>query len=326
MKESLLSIQNLHLQFQTSQGSVQAIRGVNLDVRKGEIVGLVGESGCGKSVTAHAILQLLNSHHRISGHIFFEDQDLLIKSDKEMRLVRGEKIGMIFQDPLSALNPTLSIGYQLMEGLRKHKKLSKDEAFKQALYWLQQVGISDAKQRMQQYPHEFSGGMRQRVFIAMSIACQPLLLIADEPTTALDVTVQAQILNLLQEIRGKHQMSLLLITHDLGVVAHLCDRVYVMYAGQIVEHGPIDALFYHPQHPYTQALLKSKCSLSQNKNQLLFSIQGQPPSLLSPLKGCSFSPRCPQAIDKCREHSPLLNTTCSLSHQTACWLTSNREQ
>jgi len=318
----LLTIRNLHVHFNTSAGRLQAVRGVDLQLNSGEIVGLVGESGCGKSVTAHAILQILNENSQINeGQILFEDCDLVKTSQKEIEKIRGKKIGMIFQDPLSALNPTMRIGQQIIEVLVKHENLSYTEAYEKALAVLIKVGISDPTTRMHQYPHEFSGGMCQRIMIAIAICCEPSLIIADEPTTALDVTIQAQILDLLKTIR-KQQTSILLITHDLGVVAHLCDRVLVMYGGKIVESAPVEKLFSNPQHPYTQSLLKSKASLSL-ADKTLFSIPGYPPLILNTPHSCTFMPRCPYAMKICQQAEPHIEKN-DHSTQVACWLSQKR--
>jgi oligopeptide/dipeptide ABC transporter ATP-binding protein len=312
----LLNVQNLHVDFATRLGKIEAVRGIDFTIKHGEILGIVGESGCGKSVTAQAILALLPQNGKVaSGEIFFEGDNLLNKTEKELQSIRGKHIGMIFQDPLAALNPTLTIGYQIAEGLRK--KLSKPAALEAAAVLLQQVGIGDGAYRLKQYPHELSGGMRQRVVIAIALACQPRLLIADEPTTALDVTIQAQILDILKHIQSQRQFSILLITHDLGVVAKMCDRVLVMYGGKIVEAGLIDQLFAHPQHPYTQALLRSKRSLSQSDR--LYTIAGAPPLLLNPSPGCLFAPRCPHAMPICPVQAPPFFQR-SPQGSSACWL------
>jgi oligopeptide transport system ATP-binding protein len=316
---SLLEIQNLRIHFNTYRGTIEAVRGIYFRINKGEIVGLVGESGCGKSVTAHSILQLLPKEGEIvSGQILLEGENLLTKTQKEMEKIRGRKIGMIFQDPMASLNPTMPVGQQIMEGLLRHELISKKDAYEKSLQLLIKVGIGDASYRMKQYPYEFSGGMRQRVLIAIAIACQPLLIIADEPTTALDVTIQAQILELLREIQ--QQTGILFITHDLGVVANLCDRVLVMYGGQIVEAGLVDQVFKSPQHPYTQALLKAKESLSFiHQKSPLISIPGSPPSLLNPAKRCLFAPRCPYTMRICTQLEPPLESL-TPSKQAACWL------
>lgn len=261
MTTNFLDIKNLHIEFKTYAGTIQAVKGLNISIKKGEIVGLVGESGCGKSVTAHSIMGLLKKEAKITGEINFKNLDLLKLNEAEKRKMRGKHIGMIFQDPFLALNPTMKIGTQISEGMRKHLHLSSSEAHEKTLHFLKVVGIGDPLRRIEQYPHELSGGMRQRILIAMALACEPELLIADEPTTALDVTIQAQILELLKELKSKINLTLLLITHDWGVVANLCDRVLVMHQGEIIEDNNVFDIFTHPQHPYTKTLLRSKQSL-----------------------------------------------------------------
>lgn len=316
----LLDIKNLNINFKTYQGVIPVIRGVDLHINRKEVVGLVGESGSGKSVTAQSILQLLGKGSEIvSGEMIFEGYNLLSKTEKEMQSIRGKKIGMIFQDPMTALNPTMKIGKQIMEGLLKHGEISKQEAYNRALLLLKQVGIADVEERVNQYPHELSGGMRQRVLIAIALSCEPQLLIADEPTTALDVTIQSQILELLKSLQQERSLSLLIITHDLGVVANICDRVLVMYAGQIVEEAPVDILFSQPKHPYTQALLQSKLSIQQTTNIPLNSIPGHPPSLINLSSGCSFFPRCNRSMKQCLQKEPSL-ITIGLNQKSACWL------
>lgn len=263
MNAPLLTVRQLQIHFRTHVASVEAVKNSSFEIYPKEVIGIIGESGSGKSATAQAILQLLPKNGRItSGEILFEGENLLSKSEKEMESIRGKKIGMIFQDPLSSLNPTMTIGYQIMEGLIKHDKLSNSQAYEKAIQLLDQVGIADAKMRMSHYPHQLSGGMRQRVMMAMALACYPILLIADEPTTPLDVTIQAQILDLLKRIQQERGISLLLISHDLGVIASLCDRVIVMHDGNIVERGSVEQIFYYPQHPYTQTLIGSHATCS----------------------------------------------------------------
>lgn len=317
----LLQIKGLQISLRSVAGAIQAVRSINVHLHPGEIVGLVGESGSGKSVTAQAILQLLPPSSILleKGEIWLDGEDLMQKSQKEMESIRGKKVGMIFQDPLTALNPMRKIGPQLMEGMRKQLGLSKKEAYDKALTLLTAVGLSPPEQRMQQYPFELSGGMRQRVLIAIAIACDPLLLIADEPTTALDPTTQQQILALLQEIRDKRHMSILLITHDLSIVESVCDRVLVMYAGKIVEEGAVTTVFAHPHHPYTQALLQVTPSQLLNKKSRLQTIIGRPPNLLHPPKGCAFHPRCPQAMPICCLETPEELAIAEKQH-TTCWL------
>ncbi|MDQ3747780.1 MAG: ABC transporter ATP-binding protein [Acidobacteriota bacterium] len=317
---TLLEVENLQTQF----NSAKAVNGVSFAIEEGSVLGIVGESGCGKSVTALSIMRLIKPPGEISdGKVIFHDEDkeidLLKLSDKQLERILGNRISMIFQDPMTSLNPVLSIGYQIMETLRLHRGLSSKEARKQAVYLLQRVGIANAKQRINDYPHEFSGGMRQRVMIAMAVACQPKLLIADEPTTALDVTIQAQILNLLREFKNESGMSIIIITHDLGVVAQLADQVAVMYAGRIVENAPVEAIFKRPQHPYTQALVASIPRLGEQPERLQ-TIEGAPPRLqCEDYIGCSFYPRCPFRIPICAEKRPIL-TEIRARQSAACWM------
>lgn len=302
----ILSVKDLQVSFFTHFGAVQAVRGTTFDLEEGEAVALVGESGCGKSVTAQSIMRLIpNPPGKIvGGSIEFNGEDIVKKSERAMEDIRGNQIGMIFQDPMTTLNPTMTVGYQLMEGIIKHQKLNKAEANKKAIEMLKLVGIPHPEHRVKQYPHEFSGGMRQRVMIAMALSCQPKLLIADEPTTALDVTIQAQIIELMKELKDKTKTSIILITHDLGVVAGLCSRVLVMYAGKIVEEGKIEDIFYNPKHPYTYSLLKAVPRLDAEEKTRLISIPGQPPDLFCPPKGCGFAPRCEFAMKICLEEQP----------------------
>lgn len=319
--EKILEVKDLHVSFDTYAGEVQAVRGVNFDLYKGEALAIVGESGCGKSVTAQSIMQLLPMPPARfkKGSILFQEQDLLKKSERQMQQVRGNEIGMIFQDPMTSLNPTTKVGYQIAEGLIKHLRISKKEALKRAEKMLELVAVSQPDRRVKQYPHEFSGGMRQRAMIALALACEPKLLIADEPTTALDVTIQAQILELLKDIQKKTGTSIILITHDLGVVAETCDRVVVMYAGKVVETGTVDDIFNNPQHPYTQGLLKSVPRMDMNRNEQLRPIIGTPPDLFNPPKGCPFYARCDCAMKVCEEHDPKQEQM-NQQHYAACWL------
>ncbi|BAU29114.1 oligopeptide transport system ATP-binding protein [Aneurinibacillus soli] len=318
---ALLEVRDLSVSFHTYAGEVQAVRGVSFTVSKGETIGIVGESGCGKSVTAQSIMKLLpeplvNYKH---GQILFNDQDLLQKEEKAMQQVRGNDIGMIFQDPMTSLNPTMHVGDQIVEGLVKHQGLSHRDAHERAVEALRLVGISQPDERVRQYPHEFSGGMRQRAMIAIALACRPKLLLADEPTTALDVTIQAQILELMKKLQAQTGTAIILITHDLGVVADICDRVVVMYAGEVVEMGTVDQIFYTSKHPYTSGLLASVPRLNMNRHDSLHPIMGTPPDLLHPPVGCSFFARCSYAMEVCRVHKPLLED--QGDHQyTACWL------
>ncbi len=311
----LLQIDDLHVTFKTHAGTVQAVRGVTFEVGRGETVGIVGESGCGKSVTAQSILKLIPMPpgQIEKGSIRFNGEELVDKTIGEMQQIRGREIGMIFQDPMTSLNPTMRVGKQIMEGIIKHQALSRADAYKAAIELLEMVGIPEPTQRVDQYPHQFSGGMRQRVVIAIALACRPKLLIADEPTTALDVTIQAQILELMADLQKKTNSSIILITHDLGVVAGVCDRVVVMYAGKVVESGTVDEIFSRPQHPYTQALLKAVPKLGINKNERLAAIAGRPPDLRSPPPGCAFAPRCKHAMAVCTQIQPTLEPA-------ACWL------
>ena len=318
----LLQVQHLQVSFKTYLGRVQAVRDVSFEVERGETVAIVGESGCGKTVTAQAIMGLIPSPPgSISGgEILLDGEDLLKKSKKEMRQIRGKEIGMIFQDPQTSLNPTMRIGKQITEGLRKHHKLSASAAREKALELLHWVKIPYPDKRFDQYPHEFSGGMRQRVMIAIAIACGPKLLIADEPTTALDVTIQAQILELMKSIQAKIKTSIILITHDLGIVATICDRVIVMYGGKVVETGSVEQIYSSPAHPYTQGLLRSIPRLDMDKNKQLIPILGTPPNLLNPPEGCAFCARCDRAMQICQTKQPPLQSTTN-KQQIACWLT-----
>jgi oligopeptide transport system ATP-binding protein len=317
----LLEVKNLSVTFRTFLGKVHAVRDVSFSIEKGETVAIVGESGCGKSVTAQAVMGLIphppGSVER--GEILFDGSDLLQKSKKQMERIRGKEIGMIFQDPLTSLNPTMRISQQIMEGLIKHQRLCKKEAKIRAIEILQLAGISDPEKRMDQYPHEFSGGMRQRVVIAIALVGSPRLLIADEPTTALDVTIQAQILDLMKEIQAKMGTSIILITHDLGIVAGMCDRVIVMYGGQVVESGSVEQIYTAPRHPYTHGLLRSVPRLDMDKGKELIPIYGTPPNLLNPPVGCPFCARCEYAMRICKVCCPSLEHL-GKQHQVACWL------
>ncbi len=318
--EKILEVNNLKTSFFTHAGEVKAVGGVSFTLNKGEALGIVGESGSGKSITMMSIMRLLAENGKIvEGNIKFEGKDLAEVSEKEMENIRGNEIGMIFQDPMTSLNPVLTVGEQLMEPLRKHKKMSKDEAFKKAVEMLALVGIPSPESRMKQYPHEFSGGMRQRVMIAMALTCEPKLLIADEPTTALDVTIQAQILEIMKDLKNRLNKSIILITHDLGVVADVCDRINVMYGGTIVESGTSEDIFYNPKHPYTWGLLKSVPNPKKLVKERLNPIDGQPPDLLNPPVGCPFAARCDYAMKICVECRPE-NFKIDNGHTAACWL------
>lgn len=321
MSEKLLEVKNLRTEFFSSKkSSVTAIEEVNFEIDKGEILGLVGESGCGKSVTSLSIMQLLKDTPGkvTAGEVLFEGKDLLKASKAEMLDIRGGKLSMIFQEPMSSLNPAMRIDKQMIEGIRLHTKLNKEEARERAAKILSQVGIPDPQRVLKNYPHQLSGGMSQRVMIAMAMSCNPQLLIADEPTTALDVTIQAQILELMKKIQKENGMSILLITHDLGVVAEMCSRVIVMYAGKIVEEAPVDVLFANPSHPYTQGLIASVPKLGSGV-KVLPSIPGSVPDLSSMPKGCRFAPRCKYATDKCRSQEPEL-TAINDKQRCRCWL------
>ena len=318
MSETILSIENLRIHFETFAGEVQAIRGVNLKLEKGETLALVGESGSGKSVTAKSVMKLLSNNAVVKeGTIIFKGENILEKSERDMQSIRGKKIAMIFQDPMTSLDPTMKIGKQITEVIIKHEKASKEEADKRAEELLELVGISNAKERMKQYPHQFSGGQRQRIVIAIALACNPDVLIADEPTTALDVTIQAQILELLKELQQQFQMAIIFITHDLGVVANVADRVAVMYAGKVVEVGTVDEVFYNPQHPYTWGLLRSMPTL--HTGDTLYAIPGSPPDLLDPPVGDAFALRSDVALEIDRVKEPPMFEV-SPTHFAATWL------
>jgi oligopeptide/dipeptide ABC transporter ATP-binding protein len=317
--ESLLSVEDLRVEFTTARGTVYAVNGVTFDIAAGQTLGLVGESGCGKSVTSLALLGILARNGRVSGgRALFEGRDLLGLKDSELRGIRGREIAMIFQDPMTSLNPVLTIGRQIREVLQEHFDLGKDAAVRRAASLLEQVGIPSPEMRLKDYPHQFSGGMRQRAMIAMALACEPKLLIADEPTTALDVTIQAQILDLLRELVAERNTALILITHDLGVVAGMCERVNVMYGGMIVEAGPADALFARPRHPYTLGLLQSVPRLDTTRHARLRPIEGQPRDMLRPPTACPFQPRCAYEVEKSRQEVPPLIEVAP-DHWVACF-------
>lgn len=325
--EPVLEVKDLRVSFHVREGEVQAVRGVDFHVNPGEVLGIVGESGCGKSVTAQTLMRLIPSPpSRIkSGSIRFLGEEILLKSEKEMQQLRGSKMGMIFQDPMTSLNPTLTVGRQITENLRKHLKMNAANAKKRAIEMLKLVGIPGAETRMNQYPHQFSGGMRQRVMIAIALACNPALLIADEPTTALDVTIQAQILEVLKELRSRLNTSIILITHNLGIVAGICDRVVVMYGGQVAETGTVKEIFNHPKHPYTKGLLKSLPRLNTSKEEPLIPIHGSPPDLVNPSSGCAFAPRCAYAMRICQRLDPVL-IDCGGTQTARCWLNHEKAQ
>lgn len=318
--ENILEVKDLNISFHTFAGEVKAIRGVNFELKKGETLAIVGESGSGKSVTTKAIMRLLppgNSEIK-QGEIMFEGKDLTKLTDKQMQKIRGQDISMIFQDPMTSLNPTMTVGKQIMEPLVKHQNMSKSAASERAVQLLKLVGIPKPELRVKQYPHQFSGGMRQRVVIAIALACNPKVLIADEPTTALDVTIQAQILELMKDLQQKIDTSIIFITHDLGVVANVADRVAVMYGGKIVEIGTVDEVFYNPQHPYTWGLISSMPSLDA-KEEELYAIPGTPPNLLHPPKGDAFAPRNEYAMQIDLEEQPPMFKV-SDTHYAATWL------
>ena len=318
MSETILSIENLRIHFETFAGEVQAIRGVNLKLEKGETLALVGESGSGKSVTAKSVMKLLSNNAVVKeGTIIFKGENILEKNERDMQSIRGKKIAMIFQDPMTSLDPTMKIGKQITEVIIKHEKASKEEVDKRAEELLELVGIPNAKERMKQYPHQFSGGQRQRIVIAIALACNPDVLIADEPTTALDVTIQAQILELLKELQQQFQMAIIFITHDLGVMANVADRVAVMYAGKVVEVGTADEVFYNPQHPYTWGLLRSMPTL--HTGDTLYAIPGSPPDLLDPPVGDAFALRSDVALEIDRVKEPPMFEV-SPTHFAATWL------
>ena len=321
MSDKLLSINNLRVSYNTYQGKVQSVRGVNLDINREESVALVGESGCGKSVTGKSILRLIQAPGVIEegSSIVFDGEDVLKMSKKDLRSYRGGKVSIIFQDALASLNPTMTVGKQIMENLLYHRKLSKKEAKAEAIRLLESVGIPYPEKRVDQYPYEMSGGMRQRVMIAIAFACQPKLLIADEPTTALDVTIQAQIIKLLKQLQTENHTSILMITHDLGVTASIAQRIYVMYSGIVVEKGSNYDIFYRSRHPYTQALLRAVPRLDSDRKETLDSIEGTPPDLIAPPQGCPFATRCQYAMPICKREMPAV-TEFSDGHQCACWL------
>ncbi|MCC0034441.1 MAG: ABC transporter ATP-binding protein [Hoeflea sp.] len=318
----ILDVKGLKTVFRTRGGEVHAVNSVDFDLRPGELLGVVGESGSGKSVTMMSLLRLLPSPpaEMRDGTVMFDGQDLLKISPEELRKVRGSKIGFIFQDPMTSLNPVYTIGFQLAEPLRAHMGLSKAQARSRSIELLQLVGIPDAERRLKDYPHQFSGGMRQRVMIAIALACDPQVLIADEPTTALDVTIQAQIIELVKELRHKLGMAIIWITHDLGVIAGIADRVMVMYAGQVVEEGPVGEIFRDPQHPYTQALLKTVPAVRGPRAERLQVIEGQPPIMYEAPVACSFRNRCQFAFDRCSQANPALTGISAPGHRAACFL------
>lgn len=316
---ALLEVKNLETSFFTEEGEVKAVNGVSFNLDPGKVLGIVGESGSGKSVTAYSIMRILDTAGKIvGGSIKYNGDELVGSSESFMHTIRGNKISIIFQDPMTSLNPTYTIGHQLMEGILLHTNRNKKQAKARALEMLEMVDVNEPKKRLKQYPFELSGGMRQRVMIAMALACEPDILIADEPTTALDVTIQAQILDVMQDLQKEFGMAIIMITHDLGVIAQICDEVVVMYAGRICEQGTVDEIFYNPKHEYTKGLLKSIPSVHTVNNKLE-SISGTPIDLLNMPQGCAFAPRCDQALKVCLNKLPE-RLQINDYHQAACWL------
>lgn len=320
IKNNILEVKNLKTSFYTHMGEVQAVRGVNFNLKRGDVLGIVGESGSGKSVTALSIMRLIEHPGKIkSGEIIFDDQDITEFSHREMTNIRGNEIAMIFQDPMTSLNPVISIKNQMIEVIKRHQGVSRKEALDIAIKMLDMVGIPEAEKRIHAYPHQFSGGMRQRAMIATALSCNPKLLIADEPTTALDVTIQAQILDIMKHLTNELDTSIILITHDLGVIAEVCTDIVVMYGGMMMEKGTVEDIFHSPQHPYTRGLLKSVPRMDNEEKGRLIPINGSPPDLLSPPTGCPFSPRCPHVMQICIEDAPPMFEV-DESSSSACWL------
>ncbi len=318
--EMLLDIEHLKLSFTTPAGEVKALNDVSVSLKQGDVLGIVGESGSGKSVTAFSLMKLTPSNGKvIGGKTVFNGHTITEMSEKEMRKIRGKEVSIIFQDPMTSLNPVYTIGNQMKEVILLHTNATKKEAQERAVELLKLVGINEPEKRLKQYPHELSGGMRQRVMIAIALACEPKLLIADEPTTALDVTIQAQILELMMELKDKLGMSIIMITHDLGVVANMCDKIAVMYAGRIVEYGETDEIFYNPKHEYTKGLLNSIPRLDAQSHERLVPIEGTPVDLLNPPAGCPFAPRCQNCMKICVKEMPP-RTTVKGEHYSACWM------
>ena len=322
---AMLEVRDLHTSFFTPAGEVKAVNGISFNLDQGKVLGIVGESGSGKSVTAYSIMQILEKTGKIiSGSIKFNGEELVGAGEKAMKHIRGNKISIIFQDPMTSLNPVYTVGNQIMEVILLHTDKNKAQAKERAKELLQLVGINEPDKRLKQYPHELSGGMRQRVMIAMALACEPKLLIADEPTTALDVTIQAQILELMMELKDKLGMAIIMITHDLGVVASMCERIAVMYAGKLVEYGTAEDIFYNPKHQHTKGLIRSIPRIDTKEHERLIPIEGTPVDLLNPPKGCPFAPRCEECMKIClREMPPVTNF--GEVHYTQCWLNQKEE-
>lgn len=320
--DKILEVKDLSVSFNTYAGEVKAVRGVSFELNRGETLAFVGESGCGKTVTAKSILRLLKPPFAVikeGSKITCDGKDVLSLNKKELCEFRGNEVSMIFQDPMTSLNPTMTVGKQIMESLRIHRHLDKKQAREEAIKMLKMVNIPSPEKRIDSYPHEMSGGMRQRVMIAMALACSPKILIADEPTTALDVTIQAQIMDLMRELKEKMNTAIILVTHDLGVVANFADRIQVMYAGQVVERGTAREIFYDSKHPYTWALLSSVPKLAKESKQELYALKGTPPDLILPLNHCPFASRCEYCMPICKEKNPL-ETTITDTHRVSCWL------
>lgn len=320
--DKILEVKDLSVSFNTYAGEVKAVRGVSFELNRGETLAFVGESGCGKTVTAKSILRLLKPPFAVikeGSKITCDGKDVLSLNKKELCEFRGDEVSMIFQDPMTSLNPTMTVGKQIMESLRIHRHLDKKQAREEAIKMLKMVNIPSPEKRIDSYPHEMSGGMRQRVMIAMALACNPKILIADEPTTALDVTIQAQIMDLMRELKEKMNTAIILVTHDLGVVANFADRIQVMYAGQVVERGTAREIFYDSKHPYTWALLSSVPKLAKESKQELYALKGTPPDLILPLNHCPFASRCEYCMPICKEKNPL-ETTITDTHRVSCWL------
>lgn len=324
MNKTLIEVRDLKVYFHTDKGIVKSVNGVSFNINEGETIGIVGESGCGKSVTAMSLMKLLPTSKIEGGEIIFQGKDILKMNENELMGIRGNEISMIFQEPMISLNPAFTVGNQIIEGIMLHQDLSKEESKKKVIDMIKLVEIPRAEEIYNSYPHELSGGMRQRIMIAMALSCNPKLLIADEPTTALDVTIQAQVLDIMKNIKEKLNTSIMMITHDLGVVAEMCDKVIVMYAGKVIEVADVVELFKNPKHPYTIGLLKSKPILGENKEKRLYSIPGQVPNPIGIPDSCYFSDRCEKVCDKCRTQIPPLIELNS-GHSIACWLYKQEE-